>query len=102
MTFIDPAPLTRTITRLLEHIEAMPMDAEMRLEQYDKFAKAVILQMKAVQDITAYNQQTATQDTQTKYLNYDDLPPPSPEDRTRFIKRLTRLYDRLNDSGKIQ
>ncbi|WP_409432071.1 hypothetical protein ACJ3XI_07570 [Litorimonas sp. RW-G-Af-16] len=28
-----------------------------------------------------------------QYTRYEDMPPPSPEDRKRFMKRLEALYD---------
>ena len=31
-----------------------------------------------------------------QYTAYEDLPPPSPEDREKLIKRLRDLYDRIN------
>lgn len=102
MTFIDPAPLERTITSLLEQLEAIPTDVDQSApEKYEKLAKAISVQMKAVQDIYAYNQRASEQTEHMKYLNYDNLPPPSPEERARFIKRLTRLYNRINDNEEI-
>lgn len=102
MKFIDPAPLERTIAGLLEQLEALPIAPDQGVpDKYEKLAKAISVQMKAVQDIYAYNQRASEHTEQTKYLNYDNLPPPSPEDRARFIKRLTRLYNRINDGGEI-
>ncbi|WP_156811899.1 hypothetical protein [Robiginitomaculum antarcticum] len=39
--------------------------------------------------------ESQTRDWPPKYLAYEDLPPPSPEDRQRFIGRLLELTDRI-------
>ena len=102
MTIIDPAPLERTIRRLLEQLEADESQlSELSPDQYEKLARAINVQMKAVQEIYAHNQRIAAQEKQNEYLNYDDLPPPSPEQQAQFIERLMRLYHRLNGTGKI-
>jgi len=107
MTFIDPAPLERVIRHLLEQItenvtvsEDTLGDAK-PLERSEKLAKAISVHVKAVQDITAHNARCEAQEDEGIYLNYDDLPPPNPEDRARFIKRLKHLYAHLNAEGKI-
>jgi hypothetical protein len=102
MTFIDPAPLERAIGHMVEQMNAYPADVdEMPLEACEKLAKAISVHVKAVQDITAHNARCAAQEDDKKYLSYENLPPPSPEERARFIKRLTHLYNRLNAGREI-
>lgn len=102
MIIIDPAPLERTIASLLLRLDALIRDDEAATpDVHEKLAKAISVQMKAVQDIYAHNQRVKVKEEQTKYLSYDELPPPSPEERAQFIKRLTRLYNRINDRSQI-
>jgi len=102
MIIIDPAPLEQAIAALLLRVEALPRCEDEALPaDYEKLAKAITVQMKAVQDIYAHNQRVSEVEEQTKYLNYDELPPPSPEERAQFIKRLTHLYHRLNERSAI-
>ena len=102
MIIIDPAPLERTIASLLLRLDALIRDVEAATpDVHEKLAKAISVQMKAVQDIYAHNQRVKVKEEQTKYLSYDELPPPNPEERAQFIKRLTRLYNRINDRSQI-
>ena len=102
MTFIDPAPLQRTIAHLLAQLDAISSSGgEPAPEKHEKLARAINVQMKALQEINAHNQRCAAQEDQSEYLDYDELPPPNPEQRTQFIERLMRLYHRLNESGEI-
>jgi len=107
MTFIDPAPLEGVITSLLEQMTDNmkapdnAQDVVKLLERSERLAKAISVHVKAVQDITAHNARYVAQEDEDIYLNYDDLPPPNPEDRARFIKRLKHLYACLNAEGTV-
>jgi len=102
MTFIDPAPLERAIRHMLDHMtDISKRDDDMPLENCEKLAKAISVHVKAVQDITAHNARCAAQEDDGKYLSYENPPPPNPEQRAVFIKRLTDLYDRLNAEPEI-
>jgi len=103
MTFIDPAPLERTIRHMLDEMAklSVTIDDMLILDKSEKLAKAISIHVKTVQDITAYNARCAAQEDDGKYLDYENLPPPNPEDRARFIKRLTHLYHRLNANGDV-
>ncbi len=103
MTFIDPAPLERAIRQMVDQItdEPLSLDDEAFFLRSEKRAKVISLYVKAVQDITAHNARHAAQEEDGKHLSYDDLPPPSPEDRARFVKRLTHLYNRLNEQAPL-
>ena len=70
MTFIDPAPLERTIARLLAQLDALSLDeGEPAPDGYEKLARAISVQMKAVQDIYAHNQRCAAQEETSEYLS---------------------------------
>ena len=102
MTFIDPAPLERTIAHLLAQLDAVSSgEDEPAPDRYEKLARAISVQMKALQDLYAHNQRCAAQEERSEYLDYDDLPPPNPEQRTQFIERLMLLYDRFNGPSGI-
>jgi len=44
--------------------------------------------------------QSKTQDE--TYTRYEDLPPPSPEDKERIIARLLKTYTQINDRAEAQ
>lgn len=103
MLYIDPAPLERTITRLITQLETASSETDDLLpDAYEKLARAINGQMKALHEIYGHNQRRAAQEKQRDYLNYDELPPPSPEQREQFIERLMHLYNRLNGAEPIQ
>ena len=102
MTFIDPAPLERTIAHLLAQLDAVSSgEDEPAPDRYEKLARAISVQMKALQDLYAHNQRCAAQEEASEYLDYDNLPPPSPEQRTQFIERLMYLYHKLNGAEDV-
>ena len=87
---------------MLAQLDALSLDeGEPAPDRYEKLARAISVQMKAVQDIYAHNQRCAAQEEASEYLDYDDLPPPSPEQRTQFIERLMHLYHKLNGAEDL-
>lgn len=96
MKFIDPEPLDMAAQRILVEIENLSADAgDFTPDKLDRMARALTAQLKAIADIETHNGRVQKQDEEKNYLSYDDLPPPSPEERKRIIARVRLLYDRV-------
>ena len=102
MSAIDPTPLLQSISHLLRQIETHATDeGEVEPIIYEKIAKAISFQLKAVQDIDMFNHHRNENEALTKNLNYENLSAPSADERERFIERLTHLYNRINGAAEI-
>ena len=102
MSTIDPTPLLQSSLYLLRHIETHAIDeGEVEPILYEKIARAISVQLKAVQDIDVFNQRRNENESLTKNLNYENLPAPRDDERERFIERLTHLYNRINGTAEI-
>ena len=109
MNLISPDPIYRAITCLLSEIERIsivdPTETEtstpLPAERLERLAKALSVKLKVLSEIEALNCKVEDQNKSQKYLNYEDLPPPSPEDRKRIIAKIRLLYDRVNAGEEI-
>ncbi|WP_017930140.1 hypothetical protein [Robiginitomaculum antarcticum] len=101
MTTLPPAfdttAINRAIARLTDTLGQMAddLETEPQPERMDKLARAISAQLKAHADLTVHNDRAAKACEQQKYTAYEDLPPPSPEDRKRFIERLLIIVDKI-------
>ena len=103
MSAIDPTPLLQSITHLLRQIEMRMSDEEIaEPASYEKIAKAISFQLKAVQDIEMFNHNRSKNETLTKNQDYESLPLPNHDERERLIERLTYLYNRINGETEIR
>jgi hypothetical protein len=95
--------MERAIRRIMDTMSVMTDDPEGEVspERFERFARTISLQIKTMGDITAHNSRVSKSEDKEKYLSYEDLPPPSPEERERIIARLMERYRRVNDSGEI-
>ena len=93
MTSICPDPLTQAIKRLMKDINSMTAkdDIEINPQKLDTHARSISTHIKALEDIGRYNAAALKAADEKKYTSYEDLPPPSPEDRKRFYIRLESL-----------
>jgi len=103
MKHISPDPLSRAIERLVSEIGIFADDeeADIKPEQLERFARAISVQLKALHDIEDNNLQAAKHDEDKKYLSYEDLPPPNPEERARFRLRLDSLIRQIEAGDEI-
>jgi len=102
MYVIDPDPLDRAVAQTLVQIDIISSDPErFSPEKLERLARAVSLQLKTISDIEAHNIRARKSDEEKKYLNYEDLPPPSPADRARLLDHVRLLYDRVNAGRQI-
>ena len=102
MTPICPDPLTQAIKRLMKDIDLMTdKDAiDINPQKLDTHARSISTHLKALQDLDNYNAAAAKAAHEKKYTSYEDLPPPSPEDRKRFYGRLQSLIGEAYDWGE--
>jgi|GEM_PF-4207561 len=108
MKTLNPEPIYCAVERLLDEIECQTIarddasDAfEFSPDKLDRLAKTLTVQLKALSDLQAYNRKVEDENKSQKYLDYEDLPPPSPEDRDRLIARIRLLYNRVNAEEEI-
>ena len=103
MTHIPPGPLTQAIARLMEDINLLTDEDSLSVDpqKLDGLARSISTHLKALDDLNSYNRKAAKEAEDQKYLSYEDLPPPSPEDRKRFYIRLKSLIRDVED-GAIQ
>ena len=101
MTPICPDPLTQAIKRLMKDINSMTAkdDIEINPQKLDTHARSISTHLKALQDLDNYNAAAAKAADEKKYTSYEDLPPPSPEDRKRFYIRLKSLIRDVRDGS---
>ena len=102
MTSICPDPLTQAIKRLMKDINSMTAkdDIEINPQKLDTHARSISTHIKALEDVGRYNAAAAKAADEKKYTSYEDLPPPSPEDRKRFYGRLQSLIGEAYDWGE--
>lgn len=102
MTAINPDPINMAVARLLEDIEILSASAEgYAPEKMERMARALSAQLKAIAEIETHNRRIVQQDEEKNYLAYEDLPPPSPEDRDRILARVRLLYDRVTAGDDV-
>lgn len=104
-------PLSETILQagletLLAEMGRLTQEAEMGSDvkpaEFERLAKAISSHLKAVDDIHAHRTRIETQDKLRNFTAYEDLPPPSPEERARIIKRLQKLYASIDLGAAIE
>ena len=66
-------------------------DIEINPQKLDTHARSISTHIKALEDVGRYNAAALKATDEKKYTAYEDLPPPSPEDRKRFYGRLQSL-----------
>jgi len=104
LTFEDDAP-QRAVWRLLEDMTLVaektreegddPGAARKTAETLDKIARSMSSTLKCLSDLQEQNARIRTADTDKKYTRYEDLPPPNPEERRRFLERLDHLVSQI-------
>ena len=101
MTHIPPGPLTQAITRLMEDINLLTDEDSLSVDpqKLDGLARSISTHLKVLDDLNSYNRKAAKEAEDQKYLSYEDLPPPSPEDRKRFYIRLKSLIRDVEDDA---
>ncbi len=93
---IDAFALQDALIRLLHDSSTLSSDIEARPEQLEKIARAISVHVKALTDIAEYNEILSYKEGKKKYSRYEDIPPPSPEERARFVERLYALIDKVD------
>ena len=68
-----------------------PAAARQTAETLDKIARSMSSTLKCLSDLQAQNDRIRNADAEKKFTRYEDLPPPDPEDRRRFLERLDHL-----------
>ena len=68
-----------------------PAAARMTAETLDKIARSMSSTLKCLSDLQAQNDRIRQADAEKKFTRYEDLPPPDPEERRRFLERLDHL-----------
>lgn len=100
LIFDEDAPQS-AILRLLEEMNVAaektreddedPGGARRTAETLDKIARSMSSTLKCLSDLQEQNARIRKADSEKKYTRYEDLPPPNPEDRRRFLERLDHL-----------
>lgn len=102
MSPIDPTPLLQSVSHLLRQVESYTRDEEIvEPASYEKIAKSISFQLKAVQDIELFNQVQNKTEPLTKNQNYENVSAQSRAERDRLIERLTHLYNHVNGPPEV-
>jgi len=105
------SPISETILqagldRLLAEMERLTQDVEtggtLKPSEFERLAKAISTHLKAVDDVNTHRDRVAKQNKLQAYTAYEDLPPPSPEERVRIIERLQKLYASIDLGAAIE
>lgn len=98
---IPPDPLIQAIARVMADINLLTDKDSLTIEpqKLDGLARSISTHLKALDDLNSYNRKAAKEAEDQKYLSYEDLPPPSPEDRKRFYIRLKSLIRDVEDDA---
>lgn len=97
------AHIDSAIVCLLDQLGQLAGEAEgdPPTDRMDKIAKSISVHIKAHADIVEHNRKLSEQAQQVKYTRYEDMPPPSPEDRERFKARFLDLIDKLQSGQHV-
>ncbi len=76
-------------------------EGEIAPDIFEKKARAISVLLKTNGDIAGHNEAVIQLEDKEKYLSYEDLPPPPPEERDRIITRLVEQFRNINDTEKI-
>jgi len=95
-------PLTQSIGRVMDDIHEMTKEEveDINPQTLDGFVRSISTHIKALEDVGRYNAVALKAADEKKYTAYEDLPPPSPEDRKRFYSRLQSLIGEAYDWGE--
>lgn len=95
---IDLSPLIFAVENMIEQIgDAAMCKGEERPtpDRLEKMAKSVTAQLKAIADIEQHNLRARQFGLDKEYTRYEDLPPPSPEERSRIAARFKEVVGQL-------
>ncbi|WP_409433475.1 hypothetical protein ACJ3XI_02925 [Litorimonas sp. RW-G-Af-16] len=99
---ISDQPLQDALTHLLAQIAALSNDAAGPPAEMERLAKSVSAHLKSISDIQSHNERVAAHRFESQYTRYEDIPPPSPADRARFVARLQKLYAEVLSDADIE
>lgn len=104
LSFDEEAP-QMAIFRLLDEMNAAALEkhdgdpdpgaAKRTAETIDKIARSMSSTLKCISDLHAQKTRLRQADLDKKYTAYEDLPPPDPEERRRFLQRLDHLVTEI-------
>ncbi len=95
---IDLRPVVFAVENMIEQIGAAAMnegDERPTPERLEKMAKSVSAQLKAIADIEQHNLRLRQSSQDKEYTRYEDLPPPSPQERARIKARFKDVVNQL-------
>lgn len=69
------------------------------VQDLDQCARTLCMQLKAIQDLEAYNLRCQSAETDQKYTRYEDLPPLPVEDRERLERELIDMLSPRSITG---
>jgi hypothetical protein len=113
MKHIDSDPLHRALSvmaaeigRLADNFDpAGGLDDKAGLNlpvaQLERYARAMAAHIKVIAEIETHNRQVAVNSDSEKYIAYEDLPPPNPDERQRVIQRVLALAARFETGAKL-
>ncbi len=94
------------LSALLVEMERLTQEVDaggtVKAIEFERLAKAISTYVKTVDDVKIHQDRILTQKRLQNYTAYEDLPPPSPEERARFIKRLQKLYASIDLGAAIE
>ena len=98
---ICPVPLTQAIKRVMSDITLLTDNnvVEINPQKLDGLARSVSTYVKALADLETYNAAASKAANEKTYSTYEKIPPPSPEERKRFYKRLKSLIRDVRDGS---
>ena len=90
---------------LLDEMERLSQEAKadgvVKTVEFERLAKAISTHLKTIDDVNAHQDRAAAAAKLQQYTAYEDLPPPSPAERARIIKRLQKLYASIDLDAAI-
>lgn len=76
-------------------------DIARHVTEGEKLSKAISSHLKALADIRQHNLEILELAQQDRHTAYEDYPPPSPEDRARFMARIQKLYAEITAEDEL-
>jgi hypothetical protein len=94
--------LTRTEAAIQAKLDGLLQSPDTDDNPPDKWARSISTLMKALDDTAQQRAALEAHIAAKTHTRYEDMPPPTPEDEARFDALFKKLYDSIDDEGKIK
>lgn len=93
MTYFSHISLKSSVQTLLTEIETLTERADtIDLTQLEKLARVIAAQLKTIDALQDHARREAEEMAAQTFTRFEDLPPPSPDERARMVRMLNAHF----------